>query len=176
RGFCLALFAVASLVHASGWLPDRSWQPVLGWALALLLCTAMLLPRRTRSSRTRWIARIGEAAPVLARSAAAVLAAALLVLGQVHGALDARLPSGLEGVELEIEGMVEGMPSRFVFGDRVRFAVVSCRPLPPATGRDCGGLQRVQLDWGTPRERDRAGQGRGGGDEVWAHPGTWWRL
>ena len=176
RGFCLALFAVACTFQAGGWLPDRSWQPVLGWALVLTLGVATLLPWCARSSRTRWIARTVAAAPVLLRSFAAVLAAALLVLGQVHGALDARLPSALEGVELEIQGRVEGMPSRFVFGDRVRFAVVSCRPLAPTAGPDCGGLERAQLDWGAARERDRAGEAGGGGDDVWAHPGTWWRL
>ena len=210
RDFCLALLAVACGLQATGRLPDRSWLPVLGWALALSIALsvviALLLPLRRPAARgASRLARAVDSAPALVRVLAAALAAAMLLLGQVHRALDARLPPALEGVELELRGMVEGIPQRFVFGDRVRFVVVGCRPMVPTAARGCGRLDRVQLDWGAPRERDRGfrtqappdeepqepspaarddrGSGRavrhGGsaaGDLVWAHPGTWWRL
>ena len=44
----------------------------------------------------------------------------------------ARLPAALEGRDLEVVGVVDGMPQRFDFGDRVRFTLGR---LPAGRGR-----------------------------------------
>lgn len=227
RDLTLAVLAVACVIQASGWLPARGW---LGGGMAALASSALLaLLARTAGARLRsadrggkrratWLLWASSRLPFLVRVVGAVLVGSLAVLGQVHRGLDARLPPALEGQPLEIVGVVDGMPQRFGFGDRVGFAVSSCRAVVHAPGSalepapdaevapGCGGLARVQLDWGPPRERDRgipsdaalpgrwendavgsdaaeadadrpqAGVARRPRDGVWAHPGTWWRL
>ena len=199
RLFGTALLAVAMALQFGGRLPGRSWSaPMLvAWTC---LCIAGLgaawLSRRSPEPSGHARQRCLRAAIALARIGGALLIALILLHRQVHQALDARLAPTLEGRDLEVVGIVDGMPQRFDFGDRVRFSLVDCR-VAQAGGGSCGSLARLQLDWGPIREKDRRppwaaavvspggetddDEDRHGADEavadaVWPQPGQYWRL
>ena len=179
RLLAVMLLVVAGALHLGGRLPARSWSVPMGLALAVLLLAglgAAWLSTRSRSgpisatqARTAW-ARAGwrrclPAVIATSRWGSGLLLACMLVHAQVHEALESRLSPHLEGLDLEVVGVVDGMPQRFDFGDRVRFSLGECRlarAAMPRTGdggqtraEPCGRLARLQLDWGPLREKDR---------------------
>ena len=199
RLFAWALLVSASLLHFSGRLPGSGWlaamllslpvvalaPPIVGWLRPQLPAGwRAILPVAVEDedSRRLWLA-IG------ARVAIALLAAGLLLTWRVHDALQSRLPAALEGLDLELIGVVDSMPQRFDFGDRVRFTLAGCRMAGSdgAGSGSCGRLERVQLDWGPVGEKHRpppdleeesdpAGERGAVDDAVWPRPGQYWRL
>ena len=229
RQLAAALVAVASVIHLSGRLPDADWVPRIGWTLALVLLLLLLLPAlmsMALPSRVPAVAerRAGSAIPGIGAGnrfvacpvswSIALMLASLLLLWQIHAALQARLPASLEGRTLELVGRVDGMPQRFEFGNRIRMTLFECRVVGAeeggradagdggdsgdggggggdsgdggdigsgsgsGSGGGCGRLERVQLDWGRQREKDRASAAsdRASAAEDWPRPGQYWRL
>ena len=184
------LLLAAGALHLDGRLPPRSWFAPMLLALALLLLAGLgaawfSQPSRSGAipARPRW-RRCLPAVIAASRWGSGLLLACMLVHGQVHEALESRLSPHLEGLDLEVVGVVDGMPQRFDFGDRVRFSLDECRVARAAmsgTGdggqtraEPCGRLARLQLDWGPLREKDRhpprpaartAGKAEGGTDD-----------
>ncbi len=173
RLLALALVATASLLHFSGRLPDRGWMlPMLLVLMASILSVPTIgwlqrrLPAAMRNRRAGGFARLQDQFVVAglmrplpaARLAVALLLAMLLLASRVHDALGSRLPPALEGLDLEVVGVVDGMPQRFDFGDRIRFTLADCRPADIRSSDSpsgCGRLQRLQLDWGPLAEKHR---------------------
>ncbi|MBA3478331.1 MAG: DNA internalization-related competence protein ComEC/Rec2, partial [Lautropia sp.] len=153
RLLAVMLLAVASALHFNGRLPGREWLVPMLAALPLLLVAGAWAGRRDMP-RSLLVVRVGLA----------LLVVCAMLHWRVHDALASRLPPALEGRELELVGVVDAMPQRFDFGDRVRFSLSSCRIADHAKDGErgrapeadaCGRLTRVQLDWGPLREKDR---------------------
>src|SRR5690606_24030250 len=133
---------------------------------------------RLAGGRVPWLVPwLSRRLPGAARAAIALLLAGLLLCWRVHDALQARLPPDLEGLDLEVVGVVDGMPQRFEFGDRIQFSLASCRVVGEAaegvSGASCAQVERLQLDWGPLPEKHRspredAGGEAGGEAAVWA--------
>ncbi len=119
RLFALALVAAASLLHFIAGLPERGWTTSMLVGCGVLLLAVSLMPRLA--------ARALPGLMPIVRLAVSLLLAGPLLLWQVHGALESRLPAALEGRDLEVTGRVDGMPQRFDFGDRIRFSLAGCR-------------------------------------------------
>ncbi len=187
--------------------------------LLLPALMTMALPARVPAVADR---RVGSAIPGIGAGnrfvacpvswSIALMLASLLLLWQIHAALQARLPASLEGRTLELVGRVDGMPQRFEFGNRIRMTLFECRVVGAeeggradagdggdsgdggggggdsgdggdigsgsGSGGGCGRLERVQLDWGRQREKDRASAAsdRASAAEDWPRPGQYWRL
>ena len=211
RLFALALLASASLLHFSGRLPEIGWLVAMVLALLVLVAVWPMVCRLQPSPS----ARPQVTTPVTpkdrdrrrqllngTRVAVALLVAGLLLTWRVHDALQERLPTALEGSDLEVVGVVDSMPQRFDFGDRIRFTLAGCRiarteglgsglgrdsPLASRSDATCGRLARVQLDWGPLAEKHRRPPDEDDemaaiepveaiDDAVWPQPGQYWRL
>jgi competence protein ComEC len=200
-----ALLASASVLHFGGRLPSRGWLMPMMIALAALPLLGWIAWRRQATlpqpAGAAWLPHLVTAL----RVAMALLLVCSLLLWRIHDALESRLPAALEGRDLEVTGIVDGMPQRFEFGDRVKFSLASCGLALAGASSACGRLERVQLDWGPVREKDRAfatpaqeahapheaedaaqtdddaaaaaaGSAEPPEDGLWPQPGQYWRL
>jgi competence protein ComEC len=135
-----------------------AWSaPVLWCALALLGGTAALQMQAELPTQASliliggmgllgfvvpiaWIGAVGRRGPIAL--AVTVLASAALgwswAAWRAQEALEHRLPRSLEGVDLELLGVVRGLPQPGELGLRFEFDVNSCRPA-------CPDLKRVSL-------------------------------
>ena len=157
------LLLVASALHLDGRLPPRSWFAPMLLALALLVLAglgAAWLSKPSRSgpipaipARPRW-RRCLPAVIAVSPWGSALLLACMLVHGQVHEALASRLSPHLEGLDLEVVGVVDGMPQRFEFGDRVRFSLHGLLG-GAQLGGDAGALAHIPA----PSGHEQAGTG-----------------
>ncbi|HZH05366.1 MAG TPA: ComEC/Rec2 family competence protein, partial [Lautropia sp.] len=171
RLLAAGLLLAASLLHFTGWLPPLGWATALPMALPVLMLAGVLAAKRGQP---------GLLAPI--RAGIALVVVGSLVVWQVHEALEKRLAAALEGLDLEVTGVVDAMPQRFDFGDRVRFTLSGCRVVglgreggvegeAPVAGA-CGRLERLQLDWGSPRAKDRKQPAVRSADNAAGEPGS----
>ena len=125
----LALLAGTGALQTQAELPGRAALWLTGGLGLALLCAAI-----------GWIGRAGRRGPMALL--AAVLASALLgwswAAWNAQTALEHRLPRALEGIDLELLGVVRGLPQPGTLGVRFEFEVLNCSP-------QCPELQRVSL-------------------------------
>ncbi|MGE0310838.1 MAG: DNA internalization-related competence protein ComEC/Rec2 [Lautropia sp.] len=164
-GLALAVAAVACAIQVSGWLPPPPLRRAL-WVATLPLAAGWWAWRN--DPHVRRLRR---------RCCGVALAAALacnLLVPSIEDALAGRLDASLEDLPLELDVVVDELPDRRAFGDRVTAAVRACRVLgaPPGSA-GCANLRRVQLSWSPARQRDREDPAR---RDAWPEPGDHWRV
>lgn len=102
-----------------------------------------------------WITRRQERLRIMGAS---IFALALWTLGagllgwawaawRAELAMAQRLSAELEGIDLQVQGLVRGLPQRGAFGHRFDFDVLACTPA-------CGGLSRVSLSMASSSDSD----------------------
>ena len=180
------LVVVAMAIQASGYLPAAALTFALASAGLTALVCGLLLSRGQRypGNARPWRAPVSLA--LLWLGALAIVAA--IPLARIHDGLGYRLPATVEGETFELDGVVDGLPQRFDFGDRVTLRVDTCRRVSAASGsagdgsggvipagEGCAQLRRVALDWGLPSARQRAAIDDASAAARWPSPGErWW--
>jgi competence protein ComEC len=133
--FAAAMLAACLLVQTRAELP----APVLMLVAAGLGCACLVVG---------WLLAWARPHPIRLALSLALWTLAFGLCGwswaawRAELALEQRLPARLEGLELQIAGIVRGLPQPGSFGLRFEFDVLTCTP-------DCGPLGRVSL--GAPK-------------------------
>jgi competence protein ComEC len=151
---CVPACIVVSVlcVHAQAQLPQAACRVVACCAAFVLAWVALVLHRAAR--------------PALA--AGCVLACIALTAWSwaasvAQSRLADRLPAELEGIELQLTGVVDALPVSGLYGVQFGFQVESCEP-------GCEMRGRVQLSWGSVRRAEHASP------SAAVVPGERWRF
>jgi competence protein ComEC len=142
----LTLIALATLLGV-GWLHTQALLPSAGQRLAafalavsLLVAIRPVLGRHSARDSARDSGRQRLQAPAIALGALAIaLLAWTGAAWRADAALASRLPETLEGIDLQVSGIVRGLPQPGRYGVRFEFAVHDCQPA-------CPGLRQLSLN------------------------------